>query len=551
MPTYRVTDPQTGKTLRLTGDSPPTEQELTEIFSQYQPQQAEQAAPAEGQVETQPQGKSVAGFAGNVASSAGDLLKNLFTAITHPVQTVKTTAQIPIGLGAKARRELEEKRQRKSFERSESEQVWDSVVDMIKGRYGSVENIKETAYKDPVGMLADVAAVVSAGAGAIGKVGEASKISRLSKVGKVGSKVGSAVDPLQAMVKGITKVDKGIKSASGTAASETLGATTGVGADIIKTAYSKPDEVIRAMRGKVSPEQIVKTTKSALASIKNKQGSEYRKQLSKVREQSGTNINFGNIKSSLKEALDDFDVKIKGKKLDFRDSSLEGSGQTAIKEVADTVNNWKDYSVKGIDNLKKRIGEIYTPTNQARAGVQAVKSAITKELKQVPGYEKMTSKYSEASKLLKELKSGLSLSDRASIQTTLNKLSVGVKKSDFRQELIEQLNKTSNKDLVAQIAGGQLNQLAPRGLTGSLIKILGLGGVAFPGTRGAALAALASSSPRIVGEVVAGAGKASKVARKMTVPTSKIIGKVTSSPTVNTLLRMLGITQNKISDKTE
>lgn len=33
MPVYKVTDPETGKTVKLTGDSPPTEQELTEIFS--------------------------------------------------------------------------------------------------------------------------------------------------------------------------------------------------------------------------------------------------------------------------------------------------------------------------------------------------------------------------------------------------------------------------------------------------------------------------------------------------------------------------------------
>lgn len=43
MPTYRVTDSKTGVTLNLTGDSPPTEEELEEIFSQYsaQPKQAE------------------------------------------------------------------------------------------------------------------------------------------------------------------------------------------------------------------------------------------------------------------------------------------------------------------------------------------------------------------------------------------------------------------------------------------------------------------------------------------------------------------------------
>lgn len=34
MPSYKITDPATGKTLRLTGDSPPTEQELNEIFTQ-------------------------------------------------------------------------------------------------------------------------------------------------------------------------------------------------------------------------------------------------------------------------------------------------------------------------------------------------------------------------------------------------------------------------------------------------------------------------------------------------------------------------------------
>ena len=33
MPTYKVTDPQSGNSLKLTGDSPPTEQELEQIFS--------------------------------------------------------------------------------------------------------------------------------------------------------------------------------------------------------------------------------------------------------------------------------------------------------------------------------------------------------------------------------------------------------------------------------------------------------------------------------------------------------------------------------------
>ena len=37
MPTYKITDPETGETVRLTGDSPPTEQEIEEIFAQLRP----------------------------------------------------------------------------------------------------------------------------------------------------------------------------------------------------------------------------------------------------------------------------------------------------------------------------------------------------------------------------------------------------------------------------------------------------------------------------------------------------------------------------------
>jgi hypothetical protein len=40
MPTYKVTDPTSGKSLSLTGDSPPTEQELNDIFSKTSPKQS-------------------------------------------------------------------------------------------------------------------------------------------------------------------------------------------------------------------------------------------------------------------------------------------------------------------------------------------------------------------------------------------------------------------------------------------------------------------------------------------------------------------------------
>lgn len=49
MPTYRITDPNTGKTLKVTGDSPPTEAELGELFGGSVPTEAPAlGAPGDG-----------------------------------------------------------------------------------------------------------------------------------------------------------------------------------------------------------------------------------------------------------------------------------------------------------------------------------------------------------------------------------------------------------------------------------------------------------------------------------------------------------------------
>lgn len=66
MPVFKVTDPQTGRTVKLTGDSPPTEAELEEIFADVTPQGALGASIIEplGTVVTGAIAEPVAGLAG-------------------------------------------------------------------------------------------------------------------------------------------------------------------------------------------------------------------------------------------------------------------------------------------------------------------------------------------------------------------------------------------------------------------------------------------------------------------------------------------------------
>ena len=59
MPTYEVTDPETGRKLRLSGDTPPSEQEIQQVFSEYY-----------GMREVQPEGGIIEG-AGEALQSVG------------------------------------------------------------------------------------------------------------------------------------------------------------------------------------------------------------------------------------------------------------------------------------------------------------------------------------------------------------------------------------------------------------------------------------------------------------------------------------------------
>src|SRR3990167_9771675 len=70
MPTYTVMDPRSHKTVTLTGDSPPTEQELHTIFAQINAGRTDVEAP---------------GLLSRVASGAGDVLGGLRSSAARTV----------------------------------------------------------------------------------------------------------------------------------------------------------------------------------------------------------------------------------------------------------------------------------------------------------------------------------------------------------------------------------------------------------------------------------------------------------------------------------
>ena len=66
-----------------------------------------------------------------------------------------------------------------------SEQYADAMGQFVKDRFGGVENIKKTIAEDPVGLLGDVAGLLTGGGMAAAKgAGLAGKAGKISKIGK-------------------------------------------------------------------------------------------------------------------------------------------------------------------------------------------------------------------------------------------------------------------------------------------------------------------------------------------------------------------------------
>lgn len=72
-------------------------------------------------------------------------------------------------------------------------------------RYGGFDNIVNTFYNDPVGLIDDAAMVLSAGGTAATKAGKLSKFGKLAEVGQDISRLGNTLDPIQAIGRGVGK----------------------------------------------------------------------------------------------------------------------------------------------------------------------------------------------------------------------------------------------------------------------------------------------------------------------------------------------------------
>ena len=142
------------------------------------------AADAEEGVE---QGKTLGGFMNNAKDSAINFAKSL-----NPAESVPAVFRLLKG-GAELAYPT-------TFQRSpdadSAMKLPGAMADMAKQRYGGWENIKNTAYTDPVGMLADASTVLG-GTGAVLKATGA--VPRLARAATIASDLTNPLRPVTAL----------------------------------------------------------------------------------------------------------------------------------------------------------------------------------------------------------------------------------------------------------------------------------------------------------------------------------------------------------------
>lgn len=203
---------------------------------------------------------------------------------------------------------------------------------------------------------------------------------------------------------------------------------------------------------------------------------------------------------------------------DFGRAALDGAHKNSLKEVVDTIYGWDDVSPLGLNQLRRVIdgykkgGGQLAPSSSKQ--FDKILGSLTKNLgeyvsERVPQIGEMNRAYAKASEVVEDFIENLNLNSKRTVigrqlQNLFNP------KSGPYKKIVDELGEASAMDLTSDVAGALLSRNLPEGLGAYLGAAGTTAGLATTGVLSALpalLASLAFSSPRIVGEVVTGAGK--------------------------------------------
>lgn len=315
---------------------------------------------------------------------------------------------------------------------------------------------------------------------------------------------------LPGAVKVAGEAGKMIGRATSGLAKNTLGMTTGAGAETFGTAYRAGKEgstsFLDNMRGNVPMTDVLDGAKDALSKMRIERGAQYRSGMVDIAKDKSV-INFAPIDDAVNS------LKTMGS---FKGQVINKNAAGTVDEVYGLVNQWKSLNPKefhtpeGLDALKKAIGDVRDATQFGTPGRKAADTAYNAVKAQIdlqaPTYAKVMKDYSQASDALTEIEKSLSLGNKAAADTSMRKLQSLMRNNvntNYGNRLgLAKTLEDKGADILPAVAGQAASSMTPRGLQGLAASGAGVAGLMNP----AALAALPFTSPRLMGELSYGLG---------------------------------------------
>lgn len=458
----------------------------------------------------------------NIPTSAAKFAHDIVQPILHPIETGKGLFNVGYGLASKAYGLAGG--QQDPATKAQDEATVNALGEALKGRYGSLDAIKNTLATDPVGVAGDASAILSGGGTAASRLPGV-----FGRVGEVAATAGRVTDPLNA----VAATAKG----AGKVVAPILGTTSGTGTAPIQGMYeagkAANSTALEHMRGARPIDEVVDMAEKGLGSLVQDRGKAYRAGTEELRN-TPTPVDFTPVDRTLQQVGDT--LHHKGIVKDPKASAVH----TAIVEKLQDFKALPpaERTAEALDALKQSVGAIrdaipFEQKNARRVAGEVYKAIGDEIRRQVPSYAAAMKGYSEASDTINEIGKTLSVGGKATTDTTLRKLQSVMRNNvntnyGARAKLAEEISKTQPNFLPA-LAGQAMNNLAPRGLAN-----IGPGmGIIHAATsfNPLSLAMLPLSSPRAIGEAAYGLGRGVKVAKD-----------VKDAVRGDTLLKLLGLT---------
>lgn len=322
-----------------------------------------------------------------------------------------------------------------------------------------------------------------------------------------GAVIGGALPPA---VKGAGMVGNALS----TGFKKAIGTTTGVGDEAVDVALQAGKtgnkSFIENMRREVPLTDVLDQAKSALSNMRTQRAAEYRANMANITSDK-TVLDMNPVLNAVKN------LKATGT---FKGQVINKNAASTVDDLSNTVDEWAKlnpteyHTPEGLDALKKAIGDIRDSTQfgtPARKSADEIYNAVKNQISmQAPTYAKTMKAYSEASELIKEIERALSLGNKAAADTSMRKLQSLMRNNvqtnyGNRLDLAKELADKGGEDIIPAVAGQSLSSWMPRGL--ARLGQYGAGAGALLGSPGLA-ATLPFTSPRLMGEMLYGMGKA-------------------------------------------